>query len=69
MKTIEEQLNVIQSLIGANHKIKVKEDGFISRGFVIDNGKLVFKFPRKSDVGYETEIDNLNYILYIKIQI
>lgn len=62
MKTIEEQLSIIQSLIGDNHKIKVKEDGFISRGFVVDNGKLVFKFPRRADVSYETEIDNLNYI-------
>ena len=62
MKTIEEQLTIIQSLIGNNHKIKVKEDGFISRGFVVDNGKLVFKFPRRADVTYETEIDNLNYI-------
>ena len=62
MRSIEEQLSVIQSLIGENHKIKVKEDGFISRGFVVDNGKLVFKFPRRADVTYETEIDNLNYI-------
>lgn len=62
MRPIEEQLSVIQSLIGENHKIKVKEDGFVSRGFVVDNGKLVFKFPRRADVSYETEIDNLNYI-------
>ena len=62
MKTIEEQLNIIYALIGENHKIKVKEDGFISRGFVVDNGKLVFKFPRKNDVQYKTEIENLNYI-------
>ena len=62
MKTIKEQLTIIQSLIGNNHKIKVKEDGFISRGFVVDNGKLVFKFPRKPEVQYQTEIDNLNYI-------
>ncbi len=67
MKTIEEQLIIIQSLIGNNHKIKVKEDGFISRGFVIDNGKLVFKFPRRADVSYETEIDNLNYINSLKL--
>ncbi len=61
MKTIEEQLKIIQSLIGNNHKITIKEDGFISRGFVVDNGKLVFKFPRKNDVQYSTEINNLNY--------
>ena len=62
MKNIEEQLSIIESLIGKNHKIKVKEDGFISRGFVVDDGKLVFKFPRRADVSYEIEIDNLNYI-------
>ena len=62
MKKIEEQLNIIRSLIGDNHDIKVKEDGFVSRGFVVDKGKMVFKFPRRADVKYETEIDNLNYI-------
>ena len=62
MKTIEEQKIIIQSLIGEHHNIKVMEDGFISRGFVVDNGKLVFKFPRWADVSYETEIDNLNFM-------
>ena len=69
MRSIEEQLNVIHSLIGENHKIKVKEDGFISRGFVVDNGKLVFKFPRRADVTYETEIDNLNYINSLELDV
>ncbi|MBE7075051.1 MAG: aminoglycoside phosphotransferase family protein [Clostridiales bacterium] len=67
MRPIEEQLDIIKSLIGENHKIKVKEDGFVSRGFVVDNGKLVFKFPRRADVSYETEIDNLNYINSLKL--
>ena len=62
MKTVEEQLAVIKSLIGDDCDIKVKEDGFLSRGFVIDNGRLVFKFPRNKDVRYKTEIENLNYI-------
>ena len=62
MKSINEQLEIIKGLIGESHKIQIKEDGFISRGFVVDNGKLVFKFPRRADVSYETEIDNLNYI-------
>lgn len=62
MRSIEEQLNVIKSFIGDNHKIDIKEDGFISRGYVIDNGDLVFKFPRKPNVKYEAEISNLNYI-------
>lgn len=62
MKTIEQQLEIIHSLIGENDNIKIKEDGFLSRGFVIDNGRLVIKFPRRQDVDYKTEIDNLNYI-------
>lgn len=72
MKTIEEQLKIINSLIGETKNIKIKEDGFISRGFVINNGELVFKFPRKNDVEYKTEIENLNYInslnLGVKLQ-
>ena len=62
MKTIEEQLNIIQSFVGDGHKIEIQEDGFLSRGFVVDNGKLVFKFPRNPHVQYQTEIANLNYI-------
>ena len=62
MKKIEEQIKVINSLIGYDHKIIIKEDGFNSRGFVVDDGKLVFKFPRTKDCKYEPEIANLNYI-------
>lgn len=62
MKSIQEQLEIVYSLIGNSHKIDIKEDGFMSRGFVIDNGNLIFKFPRNKDVDYKTEIDNLNLI-------
>ena len=62
MESIQKQLEVIYSLIGHSHKIDIKEDGFMSRGFVIDNGNLIFKFPRNKDVDYKTEIDNLNLI-------
>ena len=62
MKTIEEQLSIIQKIIGNNHNIKIHEDGFISRGFVIDNGRLVFKFPRNLDVRYDNEIEILNHL-------
>lgn len=69
MITIEQQLEVINSLIGDGHKIKVKEDGFISRGFVIDNGSLVFKFPRKEGVDYKFEIENLNNLNLLNLGI
>lgn len=62
MKSIEEQKQIIQNLIGKNCKIKVREDGFLSRGFVIDNGRLVFKFPRNEKVKYDVEIEILNFI-------
>lgn len=62
MKTIEEQIKIINSIIGEVKNINVKEDGFISRGFVVNNGEVVFKFPRKDNVEYKTEIENLNYI-------
>lgn len=61
MKSIDDQLLIIQSLVGNNKNIKIKEDGFLSRGFVINNGQLVFKFPRNKNVSYETEIENLNF--------
>lgn len=62
MKSIQEQLEIVYSLIGNSHKIDIKEDGFMSRGFVVDKGNLIFKFPRNKDVNYKTEIDNLNFI-------
>lgn len=69
MKSIDEQLKIIKTLIDENANIKVKEDGFLSRGFVVDNGKLVFKFPRNKDVSYKTEIDILNFINSIDLNI
>ena len=41
MKTIEEQLNIIQSFVGDGHKIEIQEDGFLSRGFVVESNNSV----------------------------
>ena len=61
MNEIQKQLALIRSLVG-ECDIQLAEDGFLSRGYVIDGGRLVFKFPRNGAVRYGTEIDNLNFI-------
>ena len=56
MNEIAKQTALIRSLLG-NVNIKIVEDGFLSRGYVIDGGGLVFKFPWNEDVRYGVEID------------
>lgn len=69
MKSIEEQINIIKTLIGDNNKIQVKEDGFLSRGFIINDGRLVFKFSRNTTVKYDIEIEILNYINSLSLSV
>lgn len=43
-------------------QIKLANDGFWSRGYVIDNGRIVFKFKKTPEVSYQTEIKALEFI-------
>lgn len=61
MTEIEQQIAVIRSLVG-DLPIQIEENGFLSRGYVIDGGRLVFKFPRSDNVRYDTEAENLRFL-------
>ncbi len=43
-------------------RIHFSDDGFMSRGYVIDEGRLVFKFKKRPDTTYVYEARNLDYL-------
>lgn len=52
--------------------IRMMDDGFWSRGYIINDGEIVFKFKKSPEVSYKSEIRMLNFIhslnLGIKLQ-
>lgn len=67
---IDEELQTVSKLTGVNQrKIKFSDDGFLSRGYIIDNGRIVFKFKRKLDVSYKNEIKMLNFVNSLNLNI
>lgn len=43
----DNELQIIEQLTGASSdQNKLADDGFWSRGYVIDNGRIVFKFKK-----------------------
>ena len=60
---ITKEVEIIKKLTGVdNDKIHLSDDGFLSRGYVIEKGRLVFKFRKYPDVTYTHEIRNLDYL-------
>lgn len=57
------ELQIVEQLTGAaaDH-IRLANDGFWSRGYVVDGGRIVFKFRKSPEVSYNTEIKMLNFI-------
>lgn len=67
---VSEELQIVSNLTGiAPEKIKFSDDGFLSRGYIIDNGRIVFKFKRKPDVSYKNEIRMLNFVNSLNLNI
>lgn len=61
--TCEEERAAVRALAGvSDSQIELKDDGFLSRGYTIDGGRLVFKFPKGPDTTYSDEIRNLTYL-------
>lgn len=61
--TIAKELEIITNMTGVKEsQIHFSDDGFLSRGYVIDGGRLVFKFKKLPHVTYVDEIRNLNYL-------
>lgn len=58
---IQQELSLIVSLTGvAEDRIVLEDDGFFSRGYVAEGGRLVFKFPKREGVDYRREAALLN---------
>ena len=57
------EIEIIKDLVGVEEKqIRFSDDGFMSRGYVIDEGRLVFKFKKHPDTTYVYEAQNLDYL-------
>lgn len=70
MGVINKEKKLVSELTGVNEeKIRFSDDGFLSRGYVIDNGRIVFKFKRKPSVNYESEVRNLEFINSLNLNI
>ncbi len=58
-----DELQTIERLTGVPpSQIKLADDGFWSRGYIIDDGRIVFKFKKSPEVSYRTEIKVLEFI-------
>ena len=67
---INEELQIVSNLTGvAPEKIKFSDDGFLSRGYIIDNGRIVFKFKRNPNVSYKNEIKILNFVNSLNLNV
>lgn len=60
---IETELQTISHLTGIDKTaIRFSDEGFLSRGYIIDNGRIVFKFKKWPEISYQNEIQTLNLI-------
>ena len=67
---INEELQIVSKLTGIDQKeIKFSNNGFLSRGYVIDDGRIVFKFKKQPDVSYKNEIKMLNFVNSLNLDI
>ena len=56
-------IEIIRRHTGASeNRIAVSEDGFLSYGYIVDDGKYIFKFKKSPDVTYKNEIQLLNHL-------
>lgn len=63
--TNQEELEIVKQLTGADEKqIRLNEIGWTSRVYLVDNGRIVFKFPRnkKEQENFDHEIKTLKLI-------
>ncbi len=67
---INEELQIVSNLTSvAPENIKYSDDGFLSRGYVIDNGRIVFKFKRNPNVSYKNEIKMLDFVNSLNLNV
>lgn len=67
---IEKELQIVSSLTGINKEnIKFSDNGFLSRGYIIDDGRIVFKFKKWSEITYKNEIKILNFVNSLNLNV
>lgn len=60
---ITAEIERIKNLTGVEEgQIHFRDDGFMSRGYLIDDGRIVFKFKKRPDTTYVYEAQNLDYL-------
>lgn len=54
---------IIKALTGADKEIiHFSDNGFLSYGYVINNGEIIFKFRKNPSVSYKNEIELLSFL-------
>ena len=67
---MQSEINKVIELTGAGiDQIKLHDDGYHSRAYVVNKGEYVVKFPKFDSVDYSTEAQFLNFINTFNIHI
>ncbi len=67
---LDEELQIISALTGIDRdNIKFSDNGFLSRGYIIDDGRIVFKFKKWPEVSYKNEIKMLNFVNSLNLDV
>ncbi len=67
---MKNEIDIIEKLINKEYKeIKIDDTGGNSRAYIIDGGKIIFKFPRNNKVTYDNEAKILTIINTIKTDV
>ena len=60
--TIQKEIELICKLAKVRQdEIKLNDKGVLSRGYVINNGEIVFKFPKQDTTRYDNEVMVLKF--------
>lgn len=55
--------DIIEKLTGrSKEEIVFSDNGFLSYGYIIGDGEIIFKFKKNSSVSYKNEVELLNYL-------
>ena len=64
------EIELVSSLTNTpKNRIKLSNDGFLSRGYVINNGRIVFKFKKHPETSYKNEIEMLNIVNSLGLEV
>ena len=67
---IDEEAQLVSNLTGvAKTDIAFSDNGFLSRGYIIENGRIVFKFKKWPEITYKNEIKILNFVNSLNLNV